>query len=909
MDLAAFFCTVRDCNTTQEERELRSKLGRSFDQDVPTFFDQWLAIISPDSTQPEPLVRFALYMLTIALRALELPFFTTFPPNWFERLVDDQPIRLGDYLLDAILRDHHDISAQAGRCVPLFVAAAGEASAPFFTRFLACLTQTELPDPLRLRLLCSLRSIYQSGSIVKVPRPSQIEILKDHVILFYGVLSDQAPDYMPFLGTVLGCLRALIPIAPAEFAVADEQVHLFTVLKPFAAHEMLYDDICSLLITIVDTYYDAHLFRLDAFLPLACLGIESANAGLAAASMRFWTKVCRLEIAKEEDNQFIRFCLSRMPPDRPADKSHDQPSGQPSDEPPEEPSDESLDERPDEIRHHPSDHLDPAPELHWCESRIRWLSRAFAQDHAQSVVNALFEGDDILSAAADCLLCHLMHSSPAEVFAAVQTRFVPSLVLLRPHLVCLSALCTPRHTFLEVNEFLALHQNAVIACLESSDDGMCISALSAIAAAVECYTLYLTAEHLPVLMSHFLGTDLVPSILTRVDETVQYAAVSCLRTILASSGISAALYPIDVMFDHLQQLWDLITRTVSATEVINCAYEIFNDFAKVERPLEMIDGLLVHSWETFLALPVETDGVRKANPVIRANCLGLISGIFKAHPGQLPGAAGAVLDMLLSNADHLSPLDECLHVIRSAFEHLDDMACFETVFALLVSVVGHTNVVELEPVFETLSVLCIRYPGEMAQRIPAHLELLEPLLHPEAFARASDGPFLRALAGFLSVAPVDFPPVYRDGLLEICTAACEIAFNDSRSDHDEAQDEPVEYEPEVMDALFESIILGFATLVFIDRGDCEFLEVRVPQWTITAEQLVLRYRRAAPARLLAAYFTLLETSRKHFPPSQQLIGELSLLPLAWGICSEDMDLWARASALWIRFHGWYTAHS
>jgi hypothetical protein len=198
--LAELLCTVRDCETTEDARALQSHLGRSFDEQVPALFEDWLAIISPDSRQPDDLIKFALSTLSIALRAIQLPFFTAFPPDWFERLEGDQPIRLGLSLIEAILRDDHDIPAKAALCVPLFVAAAGDASAPLFARLHECLTDQSLPDLLRFRLLSTLEEVYQSGAIVKVTPSSQIEILCEHVNVFYFVLGENSLPMRPFWG-------------------------------------------------------------------------------------------------------------------------------------------------------------------------------------------------------------------------------------------------------------------------------------------------------------------------------------------------------------------------------------------------------------------------------------------------------------------------------------------------------------------------------------------------------------------------------------------------------------------------------------------------------------------------------------------------------------------------------------
>jgi hypothetical protein len=320
-------------------------------------------------------------------------------------------------------------------------------------------------------------------------------------------------------------------------------------------------------------------------------------------------------------------------------------------------------------------------------------------------------------------------------------------------------------------------------------------------------------------------------------------------------------------------------------------------------------------------MSLEDDATCKANPIIRANCLILIAEIFNAQPRNLPQQAGIILGHLLSNPGRRSPLAECLHVIRSAVEQLSTQALFffDPLFDLLASVVQEASFVEMDPAFQTLSSLCVQFPGEMARRIPTTPHLLEPCFHPEAFARARDGGFLLALAGFLRSSPVDFPLEIYSAFLEMCTAACEIAFGAPRRDHDErpegqpedddGPEEEQEDESQVIEILYESIIVGFATLIFIARNNWSFLEYRVPRWTLTAEKLVLHHQPAAPARILAAYFTLLETSRKHYPPSQQLIGELQLVPLSWGIASIDLDLWARAATLWQHFRAWYSTHS
>jgi hypothetical protein len=176
----------------------------------------------------------------------------------------------------------------------------------------------------------------------------------------------------------------------------------------------------------------------------------------------------------------------------------------------------------------------------------------------------------------------------------------------------------------------------------------------------------------------------------------------------------------------------------------------------------------------------------------------------------------------------------------------------EPLFDVLVSLVRDTSFVEMEPAFQTVSVLGQLFSGTMAVGITSTPELLAPCFHPEAFARARDDSFLLALAGFLSSSPADFGSDVITSFLEMCTAACEIAFGVPRRDHDEGpeqqeeeQDEEQGDESEVMEVLYEAIICGFATLIFIARGDSDFLAAHVAQWTLTAEKLVLRHKPAA----------------------------------------------------------------
>jgi hypothetical protein len=100
-----------------------------------------------------------------------------------------------------------------------------------------------------------------------------------------------------------------------------------------------------------------------------------------------------------------------------------------------------------------------------------------------------------------------------------------------------------------------------------------------------------------------------------------------------------------------------------------------------------------------------------------------------------------------------------------------------------------------------------------------------------------------------------------------------------------------------MMALAESAILGFTALIYMGQNHPLWLEHYIQGWAELAERLVLMQARPVSEHLLEAYFSFLEAIDTYTDSFGQVISMLNMVPISWGIASDDAELCSRGIAL------------
>jgi hypothetical protein len=845
-----------------EQCQLDSEIINYFNANPSEFFEQCTSIFLADGSISPDIITCALHFVISTLLAVSRPFSVKIRPDWVSLLSEEELRLLGSSLSHEMCSDNLTISTLASNCVPLFIQAAAEHALPLFADLLSSVTNPEAPLPLRLVALTTLRKTFESRALESLPPAAGIELLAAHVPHFYAILDSPLSHAFPFVSEMVMCVARLIPVTCTEFAEPSQQIRLHELLSGLCGCDSLYAPICSLLLAIVTTYYDSTVFRLEPFLALTCLGIDSQNCETAVESLRVWRKICRLEIAREERNALLRVTLTNLS----------------------------------------SSDLWEGAEVQQSLSPIYWRSRQFARDRARRVAEAIFATDDNMSLSAQRLLSRLMYCAPDHVLLAVQA-FPPMDGVATPkHFACLTLLCNVHQRRTPVREFLAAQGDFVVGSIGSDDDRICSAALATLAKGVEYYGLYVTPDDL----RHVVG--LLLSLLSR-PSTVSSAAIVCLNSVTEHWSIRCPAYPLAARFDDMIALWDTVATDVSEVGVIESAYLILEHFVTdlFDLDPEGLIRLLDRSVEVFQSTPAQDDSDSHRNCAIRSCSLDLITSIFRASGSALRQQARDMIVFLLKEIATVtfSPIDDFLTVMLAAVEQLRSETAYflDQLVPLVLSVIGTRSPTALEPAFELMSVLCYLLPLQMAIGLEQGPDVLRYCLEPGHLPSCTHPGSLRAFSSLLIMFPLHVSPEICDRFLEVCVEAREAALKMIEGRGPEGKDVAD------MDALSEAVILGFTALIY--RHSQRLFVPNASEWTQGAETLVMHRPPPVSEHLLEAYFSLLEASNQCYPDweSSAICGALNLLPISWGVSSSNAELRCRGLAIWDIIRKWHEAHS
>jgi hypothetical protein len=455
-----------------------------------------------------------------------------------------------------------------------------------------------------------------------------------------------------------------------------------------------------------------------------------------------------------------------------------------------------------------------------------------------------------------------------------------------------------------VAEFLRAQDSLVFESVCSDDDALCSAALVTMAKAVEHYGLFLTPEVLPDFVAYLL------SLLSQRDA-VASAAILCLTSITEHWLISSPDYPLALRVSHMQLLWDTVAGPVSQVPVIESAYLLLEHFVADLPDLDphQLIAFLEHSVEVFKTTPGQDDSGSDRNSALRTCSLDLLTSILRAGGSRLRIQAAGTIRFVLSEITslHLSPIEDFLTVLLAAVEQLK---CATAVFLgqlvpLAVAVLETWSFTALEPAFELLATLCCLLPCEMAAGLPTLPDFITPCLEPGRFPSSSHPAALRAFASLFQAFPLTLSTEICEGFRGVCTAACEAAFKVDQG-HD-----PETKGVEDMDALAEAVIRGFTALIYIQSENQDVLTQYTREWTDAAEALVVRRPPPISEHLLDAYFSFLEAIIEYSPcwGSPEICGALDLMPLSWGISSDNEELLSRGRSLWDIVREWRETHA
>jgi hypothetical protein len=865
MELAEDFRSFMTCSDIEQYQQLDARITNFFNERVPEFFDQCNVILSFPPGLSDQVVSFAFRFLSYAIRATALPFHGKIRSDWLAILGDSRQSLLTGSLFDGLLSPNPNISALASTCLVHLVVAGGAPAVPVLWHLLTVVRREDLPVDARLIVLSTMRAVYDSGTLQKLAEGELTEIIGPHLELFYGIL--QAPrQFDPrCVSGVLMCLRALIPATPAHFTVMNRQVCLGSLLSSVLRQtdSRFYRDVCSLLFIIVTAYYDAPSFHLDPFLELACQGFDSSDVEAAAACTRFWSKICRLEIAKTERNDLLTRIIGATPCSLWSSK----------------------------------------PLVQWSRLPVKWLIREFARTRVERLVAVIVTGEQPLFSAAERLLLDLMYCSPIDVCSAVVASF--SVANCMQRLICIRILCSFSHPPRLIPEFVSSHHDAIIDCLRSSDDELCRCAISTVTRAVESCGLFAAPDDLPVLVPLFHG-------LIQNRPSVASSAVVCLMAVLDNSAVYSPAYPLDRRFEDMAHLWSIITPEVADVDVIMPAYMIFAHFVADLDPSDekRLGIFLDRALQTFVDTRIQDDELSASNGTVRGCCLDRVTAIFRASRGTFREQAIHVIEFVFDQIVHvpLSPIEAFLTVILAASEQLvTETAYFlDRLLHLLLQEIATGTATVLEPAFELMSYLCLVLPEPMALLVGSMPDCFAQCLDPEVFPSATHPGSLRAVASFLAAIPGAFPPQIHEQFHQVCLTACPAAFgirSPSGCDIDDDDEDEVD-----LIALSEAIILGFTALIRMTHETPDWLSQYIRNWTEVSESLIITQPVPIDQALLEAYISFLEASRDCSPDFEEVIGVINTLPIFWGIASDDDEVHSRALSLLGTLTEWHEKH-
>jgi hypothetical protein len=868
MNLRGTFQEALFCTDRQRLDELVSARVEFFNANVPGFFDEWLEICSPDPQWLVDIIRSALRFLIYALRAISLPF-VPIRPDWLSDMSPGCQGALEECLLRLLFCGDETLSALSSRCLSLFVFAAGDRAQPFFSRLLPIATNLQLPECDRFKALALIRQIYESNALEQLAFDTTVGILREHVDYFYAILHEAVQATSFSRDCTLACLKTLIPLTPVQFVEPAQQFALFTALSScFEACPSQYPGVCSLVFALLTTFYGDRSYDIGQFLRLTFAGIIAGSPTHMATSFRFWRKVCRFEIDRETNNALAErasssvassaWCISEL--------------------------------------------------VGWTDLQVIWHSRHFAGEYAGRAVAALGEADDDLKSAAYRLLSDLMYSSASLILAAVERTFAAltetSDDVLKPSFLCLSIICNPHHRCPGIQALFASHCEMVLSHLDCSDDDIPECALLALRHAVECYGFPVSPDDLPSLLALLIGLISRPA-------QVASAAISCLLALIKQYHMPSPDYPISVstMRDGLDAAWNIITAAVTDCTIIPAAILLF------ERFISGFDVLEPDLQSHFLALSCDTllSGIGSESPITEAiqnGCLRVITAIFRAGGARedlLPPAVQMMPTFLSLVADSDCPLiEEGLTTILAVVEALSEEVTTELLPVLWDHVMPQIQSISptaLEPALELVSGLCQLVPDAMREVLDSNPDFLQVCLDPAASPAAARPGSLRALSRVFRALPVPVDLETLLAFLGVCRSACETAFGVHRDDDDD------EEEDEDPSEMAESILLGFSALIFLAKDAQDFISEFMHEWTRVAGILITSYGPPVPQRLLEAYFAFLEANFRHNRSFEAICGDLKLLPLYWGLASDDHCVRLRADHLLDRFGQWYRSRA
>jgi hypothetical protein len=856
MNMGESLRSVALSNDPEALCQFESQMVECLNTDCSSFLSQYLDIFAPEAEMPVEVLIFALNFLRSALRTVILPFRMAIQRAWVEVISVDDASQLEDVLFEVLLSDNHILSPVAADCLSLFISLIGDRAGPFLGRISHEMTRA---DSMNINFLTNvlsiIREVYRSGWTLNTSMEPTLELLQVHVGFFYAVLEKPLSCEPAITGQVLMCLKALIPMTTKQFAEVDQQVKLLGLLRGLCSQgQELYEEICSLVYTILKTYYGRDDFCLDPYLALTYWGIpaQACRYREAGISMRFWSKVCQFEIDKERQNQQRARLSTRL----------------------------SL--------------------LHWWPEGlipeivqpVIWLSQSFASVYIRDTVKALFVNDDSLSRSAYGLLCHLMYYGPFIVFSAISNHLhsiqADDEFTINQCLACLAIICDPHQSRPAIFHFLRDHEEMLSQYIQCENDRLCKSAIVTVTKSIECYGLWLGPDPLVSLVNNLIA-------LVSRSESVANAAISCLRAIVDKLPNSALT--IDHMNDLLLGLLDIILHERLDSEVIRSIYRIFTGFAGLCN-VDILDSWISCAISSFNgareAMSNDSDNAR--NDTIQSCCLCLIADVFKLNHEEMKPKARRIVPLLEELAllvfGGSFPLVEDLLVVLLAtvgqLKH-EILPMVPWICEFLMEVTKTGNPTVLEPALELMAVLC----HLSLDSIPPFIEAIPEIV--EASAAGIRSGCLRSLSSLLLASQIEFPDETIQGFLEVCRGACAKVFKIHSNDDD------VEGEEEEVNELSEAIINGFTALTIIARDKMDFICEHLSDWTEIAESLVMRQRLPIDPRLLTAYFSLLTYSYEFTLSLPGIIPKLSLLPLTWGITSDDSTIYSRAMRLWDLF--------